>query len=146
TDASSSPVPPVTIHRTAYRPPEWRVPEVALDFALGREETRVPGALSVVPDADAAAPLVRRRDALTADAARGGRAAWSGWRRAGPGLGVGRGDGPAPVAEAAPRTPPAANRPLTGPSAARSPRWTQCEAGGARRVAWPPDRPGAPGR
>lgn len=84
TDASSSPVPPVTIHRTAYRPPEWRVPEVALDFALGLEETRVTAALSVVRDADAAAPLVLRGDALTAEAVRVDGEAWNGWRMDGP--------------------------------------------------------------
>ena len=30
-----------TIRREDYRVPDWLVPEVALDFALGIEETRV---------------------------------------------------------------------------------------------------------
>ena len=48
TDASSTPAIPVTIHRGDYRPPDWQVPDVALDFALAVEATRVAAALSVV--------------------------------------------------------------------------------------------------
>ena len=40
TDASSTPAVPVTIHRGDYRPPEWQVPDIALDFALGIDATR----------------------------------------------------------------------------------------------------------
>ena len=39
TDASSTPAIPVTIHRGDYRPPEWRVPDVALDFVLGKDRS-----------------------------------------------------------------------------------------------------------
>lgn len=65
TDASSFPVPPVTIHRSDYRPPEWQVPDIALDFALGLGTTRVGAALSVVRHADAPTPLTLRGDCLT---------------------------------------------------------------------------------
>ena len=60
TDASSTPAIPVTIHRGDYRPPEWQLPDIALDFALGIDETRVTAALSVVHSADAPAPLTLR--------------------------------------------------------------------------------------
>ncbi|AVA12909.1 aminopeptidase N [Sphingopyxis sp. MG] len=141
TDASSSPVPPVTIHRTAYRPPEWRVPEVALDFALGLEETRVTAALSVVRDADAAAPLVLRGDALTAEAVRVDGEAWNGWRMDGPDLVVDLGDRTAAVVEVDTRIDPAANSQLMGLYASNSMLCTQCEAEGFRRITFHPDRP-----
>ncbi|QUM72058.1 aminopeptidase N [Sphingopyxis granuli] len=141
TDASSSPVPPVTIHRTAYRPPEWRVPEVALDFALGLEETRVTAALSVVRDADAPAPLVLRGDALTAEAVRVNGEAWNGWRMDGPDLVVDLGDRTAAVVEVDTRIDPAANSQLMGLYASNSMLCTQCEAEGFRRITFHPDRP-----
>ncbi len=141
TDASSSPVPPVTIHRTAYRPPEWRVPEVALDFALGLEETRVTAALSVVRDADAPAPLVLRGDALTAEAVRVDCEAWNGWRMDGPDLVVDLGDRTAAVVEVDTRIDPAANSQLMGLYASNSMLCTQCEAEGFRRITFHPDRP-----
>lgn len=141
TDASSSPVPPVTIHRTAYRPPEWRVPEVALDFALGLEETRVTAALSVVRDADAQAPLVLRGDALTAEAVRVDGEAWNGWRMDGSDLVVDLGDRTAAVVEVDTRIDPAANSQLMGLYASNSMLCTQCEAEGFRRITFHPDRP-----
>ena len=141
TDASSSPVPPVTIHRTAYRPPEWRVPEVALDFALGLEETRVTAALSVVRDADAPAPLVLRGDALTAEAVRVDGEAWNGWRMDGPDLVVDLGARTAAVVEVDTRIDPAANSQLMGLYASNSMLCTQCEAEGFRRITFHPDRP-----
>ena len=39
--------PPVTIRREDYRVPDWLVPEVALDFALGVDATRVAATLRV---------------------------------------------------------------------------------------------------
>jgi len=141
TDASSSPVPPVTIHRTAYRPPEWRVPEVALDFALGLAETRVTAALSVVRDADAPAPLVLRGDALTAEAVRVDGEAWNGWRMDGSDLVVDLGARTAAVVEVDTRIDPAANSQLMGLYASNSMLCTQCEAEGFRRITFHPDRP-----
>ncbi|MGB3317584.1 MAG: aminopeptidase N [Sphingopyxis granuli] len=141
TDASSSPVPPVTIHRTAYRPPEWRVPEVALDFALGLEETRVTAALSVVRDADAPAPLVLRGDALTAETVRVDGEAWNDWRMDGSDLVVDLGARTAAVVEVDTRIDPAANSQLMGLYASNSMLCTQCEAEGFRRITFHPDRP-----
>jgi aminopeptidase N len=46
-DAATPPHDPATIRREDYRPPDWLVPEVSLDFALGLDETAVTAKLSV---------------------------------------------------------------------------------------------------
>ena len=84
TDASSSPAVPVTIHRGDYRPPEWQIPDIALDFALGIDETRVSSALSVVRHADAPAPLTLRGDGLRPQDVRVDGESWNDWRMEGP--------------------------------------------------------------
>jgi aminopeptidase N len=38
---------PIVIRREDYRPPEWLVPQVEMEFRLGLEETRVRAQLSV---------------------------------------------------------------------------------------------------
>ena len=38
----------VTVRREDYRPPDWLVPEIALDFALDPAATRVRATLNVV--------------------------------------------------------------------------------------------------
>src|SRR6476620_427302 len=38
----------VAIRREDYRPPDWLVPEIALDFDLGADRTRVRAVLEVV--------------------------------------------------------------------------------------------------
>nr|MBP6555423.1 aminopeptidase N [Novosphingobium sp.] len=40
-------VAPPVIRREAYRPPEWLVPEITLNFALGIEETRISSTIKV---------------------------------------------------------------------------------------------------
>lgn len=99
TDASSSPVPPVTIHRGDYRAPEWQVPDIALDFALGIDQTRVTAALSVVRAADAPVPLVLRGDGITPREIRVDGAVWNDWRMDGPDLIVELGDRAAATVE-----------------------------------------------
>ncbi|HKR24954.1 MAG TPA: aminopeptidase N [Allosphingosinicella sp.] len=49
--------PPVTIRREDYRPPEWLVPEIGLEFDLGAERTIVRARLEVVRGGDHKAPL-----------------------------------------------------------------------------------------
>src|SRR5690348_971420 len=51
-DAETAPEAPpsskhMTIRREDYRPPDWLVPEIRLDFDLGIERTRVRATLSV---------------------------------------------------------------------------------------------------
>jgi aminopeptidase N len=141
TDASSTPPIPVTIHRGDYRPPEWQVPDIALDFALGIESTRVRAALSAVRHADAPAPLVLRGDGLTAEAVRVDGETWNDWRMDGPDLIVDLGERTAAVVEVDTAIDPAANTQLMGLYASGGMLCTQCEAEGFRRIAFHPDRP-----
>ena len=61
-DAKTAPEAPlspthVAIRREDYRPPDWLVPELRLDFDLGLERTRVRATLEVVRNGDHARPL-----------------------------------------------------------------------------------------
>ncbi len=141
TDASSTPAIPVTIHRGDYRPPEWQVPDIALDFALGIAETRVSARLSVARHADAPAPLVLRGDGLTAAEVRVDGAVWNDWRMDGPDLVVDLGDRSAATVEVDTVIDPSANTQLMGLYASNEMLCTQCEAEGFRRITFHPDRP-----
>ena len=141
TDLSSTPAIPVTIHRGDYRPPEWQVPDIALDFALGLEETKVAAALSVVRHADAQAPLVLRGDGLTPAAVRVDGESWNDWRMDGSDLIVDMGERTAATVEIETLINPAANTQLMGLYASNGMLCTQCEAEGFRRITFHPDRP-----
>jgi aminopeptidase N len=141
TDASSSPVPPVTIHRSDYRPPEWQVPDIALDFALGLGTTRVGAALSVVRHADAPTPLTLRGDGLTPLAVRVDGESWNDWHMEGADLIVDLGDRTHAVVEVDTAIDSAANTQLMGLYASNGMLCTQCEAEGFRRITFHPDRP-----
>jgi len=141
TDASSTPAIPVTIHRGDYRPPEWQVPDIALDFALGIAETRVSASLSVERYAEAPVPLVLRGDGLTAAEVRVDGAVWNDWRMDGPDLVVDLGDRNAAAVEVDTVIDPSANTQLMGLYASNGMLCTQCEAEGFRRITFHPDRP-----
>lgn len=141
TDASSAPAIPVTIHRGDYRPPEWQVPDIALDFALGIDATRVAAALSVVRHDDAPAPLLLRGDGLTPAAVRVDGEVWNDWRMEGSDLLVDLGDRTAAVVEIDTLINPATNTQLMGLYASNGMLCTQCEAEGFRRITFHPDRP-----
>lgn len=141
TDASSSPAIPVTIHRGDYRPPEWQVPDIALDFALDVDATRVSAALSVVRHADAAVPLTLRGDGLTPAAVRVDGEGWNDWRMEGSDLIVDLGERTAAVVEVDTVINPKANTQLMGLYASNGMLCTQCEAEGFRRITFHPDRP-----
>ena len=38
-DALKAAAPPATVYRQDYRPPDWLVPDIALEFELGAERT-----------------------------------------------------------------------------------------------------------
>ena len=141
TDASSSPAVPVTIHRGDYRPPEWQIPDIALDFALGVDETRVTAALSVERAAAAPAPLTLRGDGLTPAEVRVDGAVWNDWRMDGSDLIVDLGDRAAATVEVDTLINPATNTQLMGLYASGGMLCTQCEAEGFRRITFHPDRP-----
>ncbi|PSJ38912.1 aminopeptidase N [Allosphingosinicella deserti] len=63
-DAQNAPAAPITIRREDYRPPDWQVPEIALDFDLGAERTRVRSTLEVRRNGVHDRPLVLDAEAL----------------------------------------------------------------------------------
>jgi aminopeptidase N len=141
TDASSTPAIPVTIHRSDYRAPDWQVPDIALDFALGIDATKVGAVLSVVRDADAAVPLLLRGDGLTPAAVRVDGEVWNDWRIDGSDLIVDLGERSAATVEVDTVIDPASNTQLSGLYASGGLLCTQCEAEGFRRITFHPDRP-----
>ena len=141
TDASSTPAIPVTIHRGDYRPPEWQVPDIALDFALGIDETWVSARLSVVRHADAPAPLLLRGDGITPAEVRVDGSVWNDWRMEGGDLIVDLGERTAAMVEVDTVINPATNTQLMGLYASNAMLCTQCEAEGFRRITFHPDRP-----
>ena len=54
----------VTIRREDYRPPDWHVPEIRLDFDLGIERTRVRATLQVERNGEHDRPLRLDGDGL----------------------------------------------------------------------------------
>jgi aminopeptidase N len=56
-DTLASPATPHVTRREDYRPPEWLVPDVTLDFALGAERTIVRARLEVTRNGEHSAPL-----------------------------------------------------------------------------------------
>ncbi len=142
-DASLNiPAPLPVIRREDYRPPEWLVPEVALDFALGLEETLVTARLSVRrnPAGGGSATLRLNGDGLVPQAVRVDGAVVNDWRMQGADLLI---DLPGTAHEVAVDTAinPAANSQLMGLYASNGMLCTQCEAEGFRRITFFPDRP-----
>jgi aminopeptidase N len=137
-EAPSSPT-HVAIRREDYRPPDWLVPEIALNFELGADATRVRATLTVERNGSHDRPLRLDGDQLqlVSVSVDGGPAEY-------------RLDGPALVLEiAGDRTTvetlvvihPAANTKLMGLYASGGMLCTQCEAEGFRRITFFPDRP-----
>jgi aminopeptidase N len=141
TDASSTPAIPVTIYRSDYRAPDWSIPDIALDFALGIAETKVGAALSVVRDAAAPVPLLLRGDGLTPAEVRVDGEVWNDWRMDGSDLIVDLGERAAATVEVDTVIDPASNTQLSGLYASGGLLCTQCEAEGFRRITFHPDRP-----
>lgn len=129
----------VAIRREDYRPPDWLVPEISLDFDLGSERTRVRATIAVVRNGDHDRPLVLDGDEIApvgvkvdgADAA---------WRMDGPRLVIDLANDRASV-EIDLEISPAANTKLMGLYASSGMLCTQCEAEGFRRITFFPDRP-----
>ncbi len=129
----------VAIRREDYRPPDWLVPEIRLDFDLGPDATRVRATLSVERNGAHERPLrldgdelellsvkVDGRELLTASKAR----SWS--------IDVA---GDRATVETEVEISPAANTKLMGLYASGGMLCTQCEAEGFRRITFFPDRP-----
>ena len=143
-DAETAPEAPpspthVTIRREDYRPPDWLVPELRLDFDLGLERTRVRAMLKVERNGGHDRPLVLDGDDLKllsvkVDGADGK------WRLDEPRLVI-EIDGDSATLETEVEIAPAANTKLMGLYASNAMLCTQCEAQGFRRITFFPDRP-----
>ena len=133
------PAAPPVIRREDYRPPEWLVPEVELDFALGLGATKVRSRLRVRRNA-AGAPLRLRGDGLAARAVSVDGRATNAWHMDGDDLVI---DLPGDAHEVSLETAidPSANSQLMGLYASNGMLCTQCEAEGFRRITFFPDRP-----
>src|SRR4051812_33372043 len=129
----------VAIRREDYRPPDWLVPEISLDFDLGTETTRVRATLSVERNGDHDRPLRLDGDELELVSVQvDGLPAE--YRMDGPALVLELGGERATI-ETEVVIHPAANTKLMGLYASNGMLCTQCEAEGFRRITFFPDRP-----
>jgi aminopeptidase N len=144
-DIASTPeaaAPAITIRREDYRPPEWLVPQVRLDFALGLEKTRVQARLDVARNAaaDAGQTLRLNGDGLTPLSVQIDGEVSTGWSMEGDDLLIPlTGEKHQIVIET--EINPTANTQLMGLYASGGMLCTQCEAEGFRRITFFPDRP-----
>ena len=143
-DAETAPEAPpspthVAIRREDYRPPDWLVPEISLDFDLAPALTRVRATLEVVRNGDHDRPLRLDGDELTPLSVKiDGQG--SEYRMEGPQLVIGL-SGKRATIETEVEISPAANTRLMGLYASGGMLCTQCEAEGFRRITFFPDRP-----
>src|SRR5689334_21034757 len=128
-----------TIRREDYRPPDWLVPELELEFDLGTERTVVRATLSVERNGEHARPL--RLDgselkllSVKVDGNDGK------WRLEAEQLIV-EIEGSRATVETEVEIAPSANTKLMGLYASNGMLCTQCEAEGFRRITFFPDRP-----
>ena len=129
----------VTIRREDYRPPDWLVPEIRLDFALDGDATRVRALLSVTRNGAHDRPLRLDGDGITpAKVLSNGQDVV--WRMDGPTLVIDV-DGDEARIETEVVIHPSANTKLMGLYESGGMLCTQCEAEGFRRITFFPDRP-----
>jgi aminopeptidase N len=131
--------PPVTIRREDYRPPEWLVPEIGLEFDLGAERTIVRARLEVVRNGDHKAPLRLNATGLALIKVSLDGAPVNYWYEKDI-LQIPV-EADAGVVETEVAIAPAANTQLMGLYESNGMLCTQCEAEGFRRITPFPDRP-----
>jgi aminopeptidase N len=132
-----APPPPehVAVLRKDYRPPDWLVPEVALDLALDADRTIVRATLTVERNGEHDRPLRLAGDELELIRVAGGD-----WSMDGDTLVIAI-DGDRATIETEVAITPASNSKLMGLYASGGILCTQCEAEGFRRITFHPDRP-----
>jgi aminopeptidase N len=142
-DAAFPPQTPAVIRRDDYRPPAWLVPEIALDFALDVNATRVASKLSVRRNPDVVgtdATLRLNGDGIAATSVRVDGQVANSWRMDGTDLLIEL-PGNEHLVEIETLLDPAGNSQLMGLYASNGMLCTQCEAEGFRRITFFPDRP-----
>ena len=133
---------PTVIRREDYRPPDWLVPDVALDFDLDPALTRVRATLSVTRNGDHDRPLRLDGEGIVplAVCVDGRPLAQDEWHLEAGALIVALPDGVHSV-ETLVELSPEGNSKLMGLYASGGLLCTQCEAEGFRRITFFPDRP-----
>ena len=129
----------VALHRADYRPPDWLVPEVGLEFSLDANRSRVRSTLTVRRNGAHQRPLRLAGGELVplSVLVDGNKAEW---RIDGATLEIDiAGDAATVISEVI--LDPAANRQLMGLYQSGGILCTQCESEGFRRIAFHPDRP-----
>ena len=141
-NAAGITAPPQPIRRENYRPPDWLVPEIALEFDLDPARTTVRARLTVTRNGAHDRPLRLDGDGLSplSVAVDGQALGGNGWRMDGDALVVGLG-GDRHLVETVVEIAPEANSQLMGLYASGGILCTQCEAEGFRRITFFPDRP-----
>ncbi|MDP5280965.1 aminopeptidase N [Sphingomonas sp. DG1-23] len=139
-DAQTATQAPHVTRRDDYREPDWRVPEIALDFDLDPAATRVRTTLWVERNGTHDRPLRLDGDGLTALSVKVDGVEVAGWTMDGPNLVVPL-SGAAHTIETEVEIAPERNTQLQGLYASGGMLCTQCEAEGFRRITFFPDRP-----
>ena len=140
-DAFTAAAVPAPIRREDYRPPEWLVPEVALDVRLDPAETLVKARLTVRRSGAHAHPLRLNGDGLQPSRVFiDGEELHDAWRMDGSDLLIDL-PGNAHLVETEVVIAPSANTKLMGLYESNGLLCTQCEAEGFRRITFFPDRP-----
>jgi aminopeptidase N len=145
-DAAPPPA-PTLVQRKDYKSPPWLVPEVALDFALDLETTRVRSRLTVEknPAGDGAATIRLNGDGIQVTSLSLDGRMFNSWAMDGDDLLIDL-PGDRHTIEIETRIHPAANSQLSGLYASNGMLCTQCEAEGFRRITFFPDRPDVLGK
>ncbi|PXA99447.1 aminopeptidase N [Nostoc sp. 3335mG] len=138
-DIHSAAEAPRITRREDYREPDWRIPEIELDFQLDPAATRVKAKLWVQRNGTHERPLVLDGDGLTALSVRVDGAEVPA-EMDGPSLVVAL-SGSAHLVETEVEIAPERNTQLQGLYASNGMLCTQCEAEGFRRITFFPDRP-----
>ncbi len=131
---------PHIVRREDYRPPDWLVPDIALDFDLAPGRTYVAARLSVTRNGDHDRPLVLDGDGLVPLSVKVDGQAVNDWRMDSGKLVVPL-TGATATIETEVETAPEQNTQLMGLYASGGLLCTQCEAEGFRRITFFPDRP-----
>ena len=139
-DVQNAPAAPTIIRREDYRPPDWLVPHVRLDFDLSAERTRVHATLSVERNGEHVRPLRLDGGELTPLVVRIDGEETANWTIDDGALVLPL-DGHSHTIETEVDLNPAANTKLMGLYASSGLLCTQCEAEGFRRITFFPDRP-----
>jgi aminopeptidase N len=139
-DAQNAPAaPPAAVRREDYRPPDWLVPEIALEFELDAERTVVRSVMTAERNGAEGAPLRLDAEALTIRSVRVDGADAE-WRQEGDAIFITL-SGDRVRVETEVEISPRANTQLMGLYESGGILCTQCEAEGFRRITPFPDRP-----